>query len=253
MKEVLRKFRGNVAAALANADDPLLSDLRAGSTFGLKAGKVRAEVLGLTAFESRFRIDGQEFVLPLPGRYNVANAAAAVAACLNEGVSLADCARALAAYQGVGRRFQSLGKARGVEVVDDYAHNPAKVAAALTAAHLRAKRVLAVYQPHGFAPTRLLKDELIEAFAEGLGDDDRLWMPDIYYVGGTTSKDISSRDVADPLRQRGKNAAHVPQRCEIVPQIAAQAQEGDLVLVMGARDPSLTDFAQDILKALRAA
>jgi len=239
-----------VRVALACADDPNLADLRPDRTFGLAGGDVRAEVLGLGAEESRFRVGGEEFVLPMPGRYNVENAVAAVAAALDEGVSLTDCRKALASYQGVARRFQSLGKARGVEVVDDFAHNPAKLAAAIAAAHLRAKRVLAVYQPHGFAPTRLLKNELIEAFASALGPEDRLWLPDIYYVGGTTAKDISSRDVVEPVRARGRRAFHVPRRADITAQVAAEAREGDLVLVMGARDPSLTDFARDILKAL---
>ncbi|MCX5797529.1 MAG: Mur ligase domain-containing protein [Elusimicrobia bacterium] len=250
LREFLRKFRGNVMTALVNADDPNLKDLPADRTFGLERGEVRAEVTALTGGESRFRIGGEEFVLPLPGRYNVENAVAAVAAALNEGVSLADCRRALASYQGVARRFQSLGRARGVEVVDDFAHNPAKLAAALAAAHLRAARVLAVYQPHGFAPTRLLKGELIEAFASALRPDDRLWLPDIYYVGGTTAKDISSQDVVEPLRRRGLKASHVPRRADIVAEVVAQARAGDLVLVMGARDPSLSDFARDILAAL---
>ena len=248
--DFLRKFRANVRTALVNADDPNLSGLGGDSTFGLEQGRVRAEALRLSPRESRFRIAGEEFVVPLPGRYNVENSVAAVAAALNEGVSLADCRRALADYRGVARRFQSLGEARGVEVVDDFAHNPAKVAAALSAAHLRADRVLAVYQPHGFAPTKLLKSELIEAFASGLRDEDRLWLPDIYYVGGTTSQDISSRDVTEPLRARGRKACHVPRRADITSLVAAEARAGDLVLVMGARDPSLTDFAREILAAL---
>ncbi len=250
MKDILRKFRGNVKTALVNADDPNFSDFMADGTFGLEAGAVRAEVTALAASESRFRIAGEDFVLPLPGRHNAANAVAAVAAALNEGVSLADCRRALAGFQGVARRFQSIGRARGIEVVDDYAHNPAKLAAALAAAHLRARRVLAVYQPHGFAPTRLLRAELVAAFADGIGPEDRLWLPDIYYAGGTAAKDVSSRDVVEPLQRMGTQARHVPLRADIAAEIAAQAREGDIVLVMGARDPSLPDFAREILAAL---
>jgi len=188
----------------------------------------------------------------LPGRHNVANAVAAVAACLGEGLALADCRRALASYQGVARRFQVLGRARGVEVVDDFAHNPAKIAATLEAARPRARRLLAVYQPHGFAPTRLLKAELIEAFAAGLRPGDRLWLPDIYYAGGTASRDISSRDIVEPLRARGLEASHFPCRDGLPAEIAAQARAGDLVLVMGARDPSLPDFSRAVLAALDA-
>jgi UDP-N-acetylmuramate--alanine ligase len=122
----------------------------------------------------------------------------------------------------------------------------------LVAARLRGRRTLAVYQPHGFAPTRHLKNELIAAFAAGLRPGDRLWLPDIYYVGGTASKDISSGDVVAPLRAKGLNAVHIPDRAAIAARIAAEAREGDLVLVMGARDPSLSDFARAILAALRA-
>lgn len=252
LREIFLKFRANVATALVNADDPALADMRADSTFGLASGDVRAEDLELSAGGSKFRVKDTAFTLPVPGRFNAGNAMAAVAACVNEGVSLADCSRALASFQGVARRFQSLGTARGVEVVDDFAHNPAKIAATLIAARLRARRILAVYQPHGFAPTRLLKNELIEAFAAGLRPDDRLWLPDIYYVGGTASKDISSLDLVEPLRTKGLNAFHIPDRSAIVALIAAEAREGDLVLVMGARDPSLSDFAAAILSALQA-
>ncbi|MBI4061035.1 MAG: hypothetical protein HY403_06360 [Elusimicrobia bacterium] len=251
LRDIFLKFRSNAATALVNADDPALADLRADSTFGLESGSARAEGLELSPAGSTFRVKNVAFELPVPGRHNAANAVAAVAACLNEGVGLQDCRRALAAFQGVARRFQSLGTARGVEVVDDFAHNPAKIEATLTAARLRAGRILAVYQPHGFAPTRHLKNELIAAFAEGLRPDDRLWLPDIYYVGGTADKDISSEDVVKPLRARGLNAFHVADRAAIVPLIAAEARAGDLVLVMGARDPSLSDFARAVLAALK--
>ncbi len=255
LREIFLKFRANAATALVNADDPELASVRADSTFGLSArsaGALRASGLALTASGSSFRVDGVSFTVPVPGAHNAENAMAAIAACVNEGVSLEDCSRALASFQGVVRRFQSLGLTRGVEVVDDFAHNPAKIAATLTAAHLRAKRVLAVYQPHGFAPTRHLKNELIAAFAAGLRPADRLWLPDIYYVGGTANKDISSSDVVAPLAASGLLAAFVPERSALVPLIAAEARAGDLILVMGARDPSLADFARDLLNALRA-
>ncbi|MBI5247485.1 MAG: hypothetical protein HY923_09905 [Elusimicrobia bacterium] len=251
LREIFLKFRVNVATGLVNSDDAALADIRADVSFGLSSGAVRAEGLALNAAGSTFRVKDVSFALPVPGRHNAENAVAAIAACLNEGVSLDDCSRALSSFQGVARRFQSLGIERGVEVIDDFAHNPAKIAATLTSARLRGRRTLAVYQPHGFAPTRHLKNELIAAFAEGLRPDDRLWLPDIYYVGGTASKDISSADVVGPLRAEGLGAFHVPDRAEIVALIAAEARDGDLVLVMGARDPSLSDFARSVLTALR--
>ena len=114
LTEIFLKFRGNVAAALVNSDDPALACVRADSTFGLSSGAVRAEGLELNAGGSTFRVKGVAFTLPVPGRHNAENAVAAIAACVNEGVSLADCARGLASFRGVARRFQSLGTARGV-------------------------------------------------------------------------------------------------------------------------------------------
>ncbi|MBI4679217.1 MAG: UDP-N-acetylmuramate--alanine ligase [Elusimicrobia bacterium] len=251
MKDILRRFSGNARSLIVNADDPNLAELASKSaTFGLRSGELKAERVESRPSCSRFSLRDVEFVLPLPGRYNVENAVAAVAACLGEGVSLADCSRALASYKGLSRRFERVGSAGGVEVIDDYAHNPAKVAAVLSAASLGAARVLAVYQPHGFAPTRLLRSELIGAFAEHLRPQDMLWMPDIYYVGGAASKDVSSADITGPLSAKGIQAFHVPRRDDIIFRIAQAARPGDLVLVMGARDPTLSAFARAVLRAL---
>src|SRR5262249_17878255 len=125
--------------------------------FGPRA-YVRATDLVLGPGSSRFRVDGVAFTLPAPGRHNIENALAAIAASGWLEVPMVEMVAPLAGFEGVGRRFQSLGAARGVEVVDDFAHNPAKLAAALGTAQARAGqgRVLAVYQPHGYGPTRFL-------------------------------------------------------------------------------------------------
>jgi UDP-N-acetylmuramate--alanine ligase len=155
----------------------------------------------------------------------------------------------LAEFQGVARRFESLGKARGVEVVDDFAHNPAKLKAAIATARSRARRVLAVYQPHGYGPTRFLRGDLVEAFATGLGPEDRLWLLEIFYAGGSATRDFSAADIAAELADRGVRAAFAT-REELPARVAEAAREGDLVLVMGARDPSLTILARGILATL---
>ena len=178
------------------------------------------------------------------------NALAAIAACRALGVPPADMAAPLAEFRGVGRRFQILGTARGVEVVDDFAHNPAKLEAALETAHRRAKRVLAVYQPHGFGPTRFLRDDFVKTFATALTSEDRLWLLEIFYAGGTAQRDLSSADIAAEIVSHGRRAAFAPGREELIHAIAAEAREGDLVLIMGARDPSLTDFARAVLERL---
>jgi UDP-N-acetylmuramate-alanine ligase len=153
-------------------------------------------------------------------------------------------------FQGVARRFQVLGSARGVEVVDDFGHNPAKVAASIRTAHLRSSRVLAVFQPHGYGPTRFLRKDFVETFASELRAQDRLWLLEIYFAGGTAVRDFSAADVAAEIAARGTQAEFAPARDWLVERIATEAREGDLILIMGARDPSLTDLAQAILRRL---
>jgi UDP-N-acetylmuramate--alanine ligase len=228
----------------------MFAEFRRNSAEWLDGGALRAQSLEAGPAGSRFSVDGQSFSLPVPGLHNVENALAAIAACRKAGVSLPDCAKALAGYQGVSRRFENVGSARGVEVVDDFAHNPVKVAAALAAAHLRAPRVLSVFQLHGFAPARFMKAEFLDAFAASLGPDDVLWLPEIFYAGGTAAKDISAADYARELKARGKDARFCSDRSVIPAEAAREARTGDLVLLMGARDPSLPRFARELLAAL---
>jgi UDP-N-acetylmuramate--alanine ligase len=211
---------------------------------------VRAEDLVETGDGSSFRVAGTPFRLPIPGRHNVENALAAIAACRAVGVPLAAMAAPLERFQGVARRFQVLGAARGVEVVDDFAHNPAKVAAAIRTAHLRAARVLAVYQPHGYGPMRFLRADFVQTFAAELRPQDRLWMLEIFYAGGSATRDLSSAEVVAEIVERGAQARFAPSREGLVADLAREARAGDLILVMGARDPSLTGLGRDILAAL---
>jgi UDP-N-acetylmuramate-alanine ligase len=231
--------------------------------FGPRAG-LRGTDVALAPDGAAFTAAGVRFALPVPGRHNVENALAAIAACRAVGVAPEDMVAPLAGFRGVGRRFQSLGFARGVEVVDDFAHNPAKVAAALTTAQARAGRmagtqpaggapggrVLAVYQPHGYGPTRFLRADFVATFAETLRPADRLWLLEVFYAGGTTTRDFSAADIAAEIAARGTGAAFAPSREWLIERVAAEARAGDLVLVMGARDPSLTDLARGILARL---
>ncbi len=255
VRAMFETFRARTREAFVLGEGENLEPLRAGAlVFGCgPAARVRADDVTLAADGSEFTLDDIRFHVPVPGRHNVENALAALAACRAAGLDLASLAAPLAAFRGVGRRFEVLGTAGGVTVVDDFAHNPAKLRAALATAHLAApRRVLAVYQPHGFGPTRFLRHDLVAAFAEGLEAADRLWLLDIFYAGGTATRDIASADLAAEIRARGKDAAAVPDRAALVAEIAAAALPGDLVLVMGARDPSLTDLCREILTRLGA-
>jgi UDP-N-acetylmuramate--alanine ligase len=217
--------------------------------FGQGAG-LRAEEVHLGAEGSAFRVGEVGFNLPVPGKHNVENALAAIGACARLGLPLEAMVAPLASFQGVARRFQVLGTGRGITVVDDFGHNPAKVAASIRAAHLRAGRVLAIFQPHGFGPLKFLRQEFVEAFATELHAQDRLWFLEVFYSGGTAARDISSSEVIAAIAARGTAAELAPSREWLVARLAAEAKAGDLILVMGARDPTLTDLAKAILERL---
>lgn len=238
--DFFRTFRAQCREALVLGDDPALEPLRPGLS-------LRAEALELGPEGSRFVVEGQAFTLPVPGAHNVANALAALGACRALGVPLAELAAPLAAFQGVARRFQVLGSPRGVTVVDDFAHNPAKVQAALRTAKLRSGRLLAVFQPHGFGPLKFMREELVAVLAEEARPQDRFWMLPVFYAGGTARRDIASEDVVADLVARGVSAEDAPDRETLCGSLASEAQEGDLILLMGARDPSLAALAERVL------
>jgi len=257
MSEVAGMFatlreRAREASVVGEGDR--LAALAPGATvFGFGAGAaVRGERIALEADACRFTVQDVPFTIPVPGRHNVENALAAIAACRAAGVALAEMVGPLAVFQGVGRRFQSLGKARGVEVVDDFAHNPAKLEAAITTAQARVPggRVLAIYQPHGYGPTRFLRRDFVATFSSVLRPGDRLWLLEVYYAGGTATRDFSSADIVAEIAATGTRAEFAPGREWLAERVAHEARPGDLVLVMGARDPSLTELARDILVTL---
>ena len=136
--------------------------------------------------------------------------------------------------------------------MDDYAHNPAKISAVLGALHLdQARRVIAIYQPHGYSPTRHLRKELVDVFSKELRRNDILMMPEIYYAGGTVARDISSKDLTDEISARGGSAMYFKQRSDIIPKALELAAPGDIFIVMGARDWTLSDFAKELFAAIK--
>ncbi|MEW6355828.1 MAG: UDP-N-acetylmuramate--L-alanine ligase [Planctomycetota bacterium] len=254
--DLFRIFAGHTNRVLIlNADCPILREAKIEHdsilTFGMDGGAdFRASDIKCDGFSASFRVHEQEYHLNLAGAHNVENALVAIAAGAQMGVAPVLIADALEEFKGVGRRMDLIGEARGVKVIDDFAHNPAKICAALSTVKPFAKRVLAVYQPHGFGPTKFLRTEFVEAFAEQLRHDDILYMPKIYYAGGTADKSISSDDIVGNIAARGRNAVSIPERLDLTHTLAAEAKEGDVIIVMGARDDTLTDFCRDILCAL---
>jgi len=188
--------------------------------------------------------------LRVPGRHNVANALAALGAARAVGVPLERAAKALESFSGVKRRFEVVGTARGITVIDDFAHNPDKIAATLATLHDFPGRLLILFQPHGYGPLRKMKSEFIEAFARDLSGADALVMPEPVYFGGTTQRSVTSEDVAAGIRARGRDAQAFADRAQCGDRLLALAKPGDRIVVMGARDDTLSSFAAELLARL---
>ena len=190
--------------------------------------------------------------LKVPGAHNVSNALAALGACMAAGVPLADAARALNDFSGIRRRLEVVGEAGGVTVIDDFAHNPDKIAATLATLHAFSGRLLVMFQPHGFGPLRLMKREFIEGFARDLNPEDVLLMPEPVYYGGTTDRSVSSGDIVEGLKAAGVKAEALPDRSACGERLLQLARPGDRIVVMGARDDTLSTFAQGLVEGLGA-
>ncbi len=220
-------------------------------TFGEGSGSdVSASQISCNSFGSMFKVKGNDFEINIPGLYNVYNALAAIAVAQTEGISDMEIKVALKTFKGTKRRMEVVGETNGIKVIDDYAHNPRKIQAAIDTVRLISERLIVVFQPHGYGPTEFLRDELVSAFARKLLPNDILFMPEIFYAGGTASKRISSNDIIKELKSRGINAFFVPVREDIVAEVKQRAAPHDSVLIMGARDDSLTDLCHAILNGL---
>lgn len=200
--------------------------------------------------EIRFEVNGQAFLLHTVGRHNMENALAAAAVADQLGVPLEISSKALSGYEGIYRRHQVLGNAHGLIVIDDYAHNPVKCASSILACQPLAPKLVAWFQPHGYGPTRFLKDDFIHEFAKALRPQDEIWMSEIYYAGGTATKDISSADLVKGIRDQGKQAFFVADRNEWIQAVKPHLQPPCVLLLMGARDPGLESFGQEVWKTL---
>ncbi len=194
-----------------------------------------------------FRVNNVAVSLQVPGRHNVANALAALGAAMAAGIALADAARALAGFVGLRRRMELVGTAAGVTVIDDFGHNPDKIAATLDALHAFPGRLLLFFQPHGYGPLRLMGDALAATFRSKMQGDDRLLLCDPVYFGGTVDKSVGSDSLAAAI---GAQASHIAARADCGDALVALAKPGDRIIVMGARDDTLIQFAEGLLAGL---
>lgn len=189
--------------------------------------------------------------LRIPGRHNAENALAAIGASIAAGLAFHEAVQALTGFLGLRRRFEIVGEAGGVTVVDDFAHNPDKIAATLRTARSGGfQRLLLFFQPHGFGPLRTMKNELIATFAQEMGPEDLLIMPDPVYYGGTTNREVGSGDIVAGVAGLGRSAEHIGDRQACADRLIEVARPGDCILVMGARDDTLTLFAEQLVERL---
>ncbi len=200
---------------------------------------------------TQYDFNGITYTLNLIGEFNVANALAAIAACSEMGVDTGTAATILQDFHGTKRRLEVIGEKNKITVIDDFAHNPDKVKSSVSALRQYDGRLIIMFQPHGFGPMRALGKEIMAEFVNNMNDDDILILPEIFFVGGTVTKDISSADLIDYAQKLGKkNAYFVADKAAAAAKIIKLAQAGDRVVIMGARDNSLTDLCHQILEKI---
>ncbi|QBO57763.1 UDP-N-acetylmuramate--L-alanine ligase [Chryseobacterium salivictor] len=249
--ELFTIFKRNTKGLfVVNQSNTLGKSLSANSEndFGFqnKEAGYSAENFNQEGFSLTFEVLTQKFQMNSIGQHSVENAAAAIAVAHQIGIDLRTCAESLAKYEGIYRRHQILGQKNGVWVIDDYAHNPAKCAASIKACQPLAEKVIAWFQPHGYGPTRFLKDDFIQEISEALRPQDEIWMSEIFYAGGTTVKDISANDLIEGIKAKGKNAHFIEDRNQLLEALKPELKPGTVLLLMGARDPGLEHFCKEL-------
>lgn len=256
LMDIFTEFRANTKNLFlvnrAQAGARVLSNSEAcdfssdpGFPAGFLAGDFRQDGLDIS-----FGINGVGFTLHTVGKHNMENALAATAVACQLGVPLHTCSDALKTYEGIYRRHQILGKKQGVWLIDDYAHNPVKCAVSIEACQPIAPKVIAWFQPHGYGPTRFLRADFVTEIARVLRPADEIWMSEIFYAGGTAVKDISAADLINDLKKLGKSAHFVEDRNAFLQNVRAHFTENCVLLLMGARDPTLENFAKQVWEQL---
>ena len=247
-KNTRQLFVVNQSNALAkklsiNTDNDFATDSNA--TAGYKATDFSQNALTIS-----FDINDTQFSLNTVGKLNMENALAATAVANQLGVDLKTCAAALKNYEGIYRRHQVLGQKNGVWLIDDYAHNPVKCARSIEACQPIAQKVVAWFQPHGYGPTRFLRNDFVKEIAEVLRPQDEIWMSEIFYAGGTAIKDISANDLINDIKALGKNAFFTEDRNNFLTALRPHLTDDCVLLLMGARDPGLEKFGKEIWEKL---
>lgn len=260
--EELQQLFGNFVAkgkggAIVNKDnensEPILSLNPNTLTFSIKdkTADFYAEKITPVPDGTKYTYNKKSYKLNLIGAFNVANAMCAVACCSLLGIKPEDSCKILEDFLGTKRRLEVLGKTNDITVIDDFAHNPDKVAASMSALKSYKGRLILMFQPHGFSPMRLMGKEIMDSFIEAMSEDDILLLPEIFFAGGTVKKDISSLDLVNYAKRHNVNARYFATRDELKDYILEIARKNDRIVLMGARDNSITDMGFELLEKLK--
>jgi UDP-N-acetylmuramate--alanine ligase len=261
LRQLFGDFASKARCCVWNADDAETVSLiepmgLAGAiSFGFnRHADIRAADISDLPLGSRFTLhargDTHQVELIVPGRHNIANALAAIAAATALGASVAQAVRAVERFKGLARRFDIVGTANNITVIDDFGHNPDKIAATLATLKAFPGRIIAFFQPHGYGPIRVMGAQLATVFADMLGEDDSLILCDPVYFGGTVDKTMGSQSITCAV---GRQAEYIPNREDCGNRIIELAEPGDRIVIMGARDDTLSGFAAAILERIRTA
>lgn len=253
LRQLFQTFANNTTDTLiVNGDDREIQNLGLSSavTFGMGAGCMFAIANMRQQGKSgiAFDLQGAAFHLSVPGLHNVYNAAAAIVVGMVLGLPVSAIQEGIGSFAGTRRRLDIVSSKGGITVVDDFAHNPDKIASSIAALKSMGERLIVIFQPHGYGPTRFLLSELAATFFASLNTSDYLFLLPIYDAGGTADRSISSADLAKKIQGPKINCSI--DRKEVMEKVADIVRAGDVIAVMGARDDTLSEFAQAIAEAI---
>lgn len=260
LKQLFGGFLAKAETAIVNLRDGHVSEILEGRTrpvlsYGLESGTdVYASVIvpaanGIAA-SVHYKGAMATLNLQLPGEHNLLNALAAFSVGLALNIPLPLIAEILSRFEGIKRRMEVVGQKGGVTVIDDFAHNPDKIAATLSALKKFPGRLQVFFQPHGYGFLKLTHKELAQTFAENLTQEDHLYLIEPLYLGGTVDRSYGSSHLAEELKAANVSVETSGSREEAGQAILKNATSGDRIIIMGARDDTLSDFARGIYKSL---
>jgi UDP-N-acetylmuramate--alanine ligase len=248
---LFQKFAGNISDTLViNGDCPNCAEIKfSGHTITFGFGEnciVKAREVVADGGELEFKVNETNYQISLWGRHNIENSLATIGVALALGLSPEITASSISRFKGMKRRLELVGVRGGVSFFDDYAHNPQKIQASMLALQGTFPRLIILLQCHGYQPTSFMWDELVDAFATTCRREDLVIIPPIYDVGGTINREVSAVGLAEALTVKGVNGLYFPCREKAGEFIRRVIVPGDSVLVMGARDETLSKFVREL-------